>query len=218
MKARDYVHRGTGRFSKILSAHPDRALFDTVLARGHDWVVAPTLGAIIPGWLLLIPTEEQLNFREWSSNSNSTRNPSELVEKVCDQLALDKSKSMWFEHGPEHDGSIVGCGVDYAHIHILIDPPFSFDQFCDEASREVNLNWTTVASSEVYGGLSATKSYLVACSQNVGLFAENVEEIGSQFFRKVIAGLVGASQEWNYREFPNIENVQATIDLIHRRN
>ncbi len=215
MKARGFVHRGTGRFSKILSAESDRALFDTVLARGDDWVVAPTLGAIVPGWLLLIPKKESLNFKDWSAISKKT--PSELVEEVCCNIGLEKSEVIWFEHGPALDGSLVGCGVDYAHIHILINPPFSFDQFAKSASQDAGLKWTASQPEGVYGGLSDHVSYVLACNDKKALFAENVEEIGSQFFRRVIAKLAGVSHEWNYREFPHIANVQATIDLIDQR-
>ena len=62
------TNAGVGRFSSLLSRHVcPKPLYDEVLARLHNCVVTPTLGSIIPNWLLIIPEEPILNFSEWKT-------------------------------------------------------------------------------------------------------------------------------------------------------
>ena len=41
-------------------------------------------------------------------------------------LGLGADEIVWFEHGPCSTGTSIGCGLDHAHIHVLIRPSFSF--------------------------------------------------------------------------------------------
>src|SRR5947209_2503096 len=112
-----------------------RALLDGVGAAAHDrpllttpkWIVAPTLGAIIPGWLLALPRRAVLNFNQWAAAEGES--PETILQQLTEHLGLAAHEVIWFEHGPLNNGTVVGCGLDHAHIHILIRPPFTFDSF-----------------------------------------------------------------------------------------
>lgn len=41
--------------------------------------------------------------------------------------------------------------------------------------------------------------------------AQNVESVGSQFFRRVIAELIHQPNAWDYRTHPHLDNVRETI-------
>jgi hypothetical protein len=60
---------GPVRFRELLCGHYycQRAAYDQVLLETHDCVVAPTLGSIVPNWLLIVPRRPAVNFRVWQA-------------------------------------------------------------------------------------------------------------------------------------------------------
>jgi hypothetical protein len=62
--------------------------------------------------------------------------------------------------------------------------------------------------------LGEGQSYCIAgCGEDV-ILACDVERAGSQFFRRVVASLTGASAEWDYRRHPHFENIRTTIEVF----
>ncbi len=202
-----------GRFATLLSPSGcPRPAYDQVVLDGDDWVVAPTLGSILPNWLLLVPRKGAVTFAQWRQDTG--KEPDKIVDGILARLGARPSRSIWFEHGPAIRGSAVGCGVDYAHIHLLIDAPFSFDKFTAAVKTACTLNWRETTPSMAYRSISANRSYLIGSSTRRSILAEGVEDVGSQFFRRVIAGLVGRPDSWNYRTHPYTENVEKTLEAF----
>jgi len=109
----------------------------------------------------------------------------------------------------------VGCGIDHAHLHILINPPFSFDDFASESQRIGDVHWELQRAETVYNSIEPSNSYLVAASSDgEATFARNVEQVGSQFFRRVIANLVDMPALWDYKLHPHLNNVVSTIENL----
>ncbi len=192
-----------GEISSVAANH-DRPL----LARA-DWLVAPTLGAIVPNWLLLIPRDPVLNFRAWSELR--ARSPEQLLFDVRQHLGLREDEIIWFEHGPRIAGTATGCGLDHAHIHILLRPRFSFEAFTKKAQSLSKLEWIVGASEEAYHRLTVDRSYLIAGSGVTTIVAQDVEATGSQFFRRVIGALADAGDAWDYRRCPHTDHIAETI-------
>jgi hypothetical protein len=113
-------------------------------------------------------------------------------------------------------GSILGCGVEHAHLHLLIDPPFSFDEFTSAVVSASDLAWSKDIGGPFYEKLSGHPSYLFMACEDRQFAARNVEAVGSQFFRRVIAGMVGQRDAWDYKRFPHISNVEMTIQKFSR--
>jgi ATP adenylyltransferase len=201
---------GMRRFEALLKggfsfgAEHDRPL----LAR-PKWLVAPTIGAIVPNWLLLIPRDPVLNFQMWADLHS--RSPTLLLEDVRLHLGLRADEIIWFEHGPHSAGTSVGCGLDHAHIHILIRPSFSFETFTNAARSLSGLEWSADKCSDAYQTIDIEHSYLVAGSGGGTIVTQDVEAAGSQFFRRVVAALANAEGAWDYRRFPHVHHVSQTI-------
>jgi len=124
---------------------------------------------------------------------------------------VSEDRAIWFEHGASEPGSALGCGVDHAHLHLIIDGPFSFDQFASEVSKARGLKWERRQASTVHHAVKGCESYLVAASAEQAVLAQDVEQAGSQFFRRVIAKLADQPEAWNYRTHPHLENVRESI-------
>lgn len=116
----------TDRFATLLGdRRRGSEIYDQPLLETDSWVVAPTLGAIVPNWLIALPRHASLNFKSWQQATG--HNPAEIVARVCAHLDLSVEQVLWFEHGPRDVGTVVGCGIDYAHLHILFDLDFTLD-------------------------------------------------------------------------------------------
>jgi ATP adenylyltransferase len=205
------------RFRELLCGREnERAAYDQVLLETHECIVAPTLGSIIPNWLLVVPRRPVVSFRKWQA---ATRiNPVWLVGEILAELEIEAERTIWFEHGPSAEGSPVGCGIDHAHLHVLVGAPFTFDQFVTSAAEDTRVNWLRSPSWEAYDSISAGSSYLVGGSPNEAVLAEDVECVGSQFFRRVVARLAGKPHQWNYKTHAHLDNVRRTVaDIAGRR-
>lgn len=201
---------GSQRFTAILSESQCASLpCDHVLSESNDCLVVPTLGSILPNWLLVIPRQQTINYVQWRKVTGLE--PSQIVNDVMAMHDISSERAIWFEHGPANPGSIVGCGVDHAHLHIIAGAPFSFDDFVATSMRMSALNWERLPPAEVHRSLSDGNSYLMAASGNRGVIAENVDNVGSQFFRRVVATLSGCPDAWDYRTHPHLENVHMTL-------
>ena len=202
---------GKRRFEALLSG-ASQAVYDQPLLDRGDWLVVPTLGAVLPGWVLIIPRHRALSFRDWATAS--TQSALSVLDEVISHLKLKTDEVIWFEHGPAKEGTLVGCGIDHAHLHLLIRPRFSFDLFVDHARAAASLEWTGVPAEASYSELPHELSYLVAGSGKCAIRAIGVERIGSQFFRKVVAMLDGNPASWDYHSCPNLPNIEQTVAMF----
>jgi ATP adenylyltransferase len=189
-----------------------RPLYDQILFETEKCVVAPTLGSILPYWLLVIPRTPFTNFANWRAETRI--DPFDVVSKVQEALRVTSDRTIWFEHGPATSGSAIGCGVDHAHLHVILDAPFSFDEFAHAAVNAIDLDWRPGASKMVYRTIGSRRSYLIAASGDKSVYAQQVERAGSQFFRRLIAELVGLPEMWDYKTHMHIENVRRTLDTF----
>lgn len=205
------ISRATaGRFAALLR-QPDgrRAEYDQPLLESTDWVVAPTLGAIVPNWLIALPRDPALNLRAWKKQFG--RAPQGILDDLCEHLGVTFSDLVWFEHGPVSPNSPIGCGTDYAHLHIIFQPSFTFEDFAQQSITLSQLWWKRATFSSAYESLPDTGSYLVAGSGDQCILTSQVESTGSQFFRQVVGLLSDRVSAWNYKRFPHADNIAKTI-------
>lgn len=207
------LHGENRRFDALLSGS-SRAAYDRPLLDRGEWLVAPTLGAITSGWLLALPRRQVLSFRDSTLNGGPL--PLSVVDDVRTHLGLKPEEIIWFEHGPASAGTVVGCGLDHAHIHILLRPSFSVEDFFDRARSATELNWRGSSAVDCYAQLAPTRSYFAAGSGDRAICASDVEPAGSQFFRRVVADLVGVEASWDYRRFAHLPQVEETIAMFKR--
>ena len=199
------------RFSELLQPQTGgRAPYNQILLERSDWVIAPTAGPIVPNWLIAVPRRRALSFRDWKRRCGFS--PLGIIADLCAHLRISLSDIVWFEHGPADFNSPVGCGTDYAHLHIIFQPRFIFDEFVTQSASISRLTWKRTTLENAYKSLPDSHSYLVAGSGDLGIYTSQVESTGSQFFRRVVGALSDSMDTWNYRYYPHTKNVLKTID------
>jgi ATP adenylyltransferase len=202
--------RDSGRFAFLNSlAECPRPIYDQILFESHGCVITPTLGSILPNWLLIVPRSKTLNFQQWSEETGES--PMKVVKSLIAKYAVSKGRVLWFEHGPARTESVLGCGVDQAHLHLIYDAPFSAADLRLTAARSGKLDWFLGKSDSIYASIRQKGSYLMVGSEDTAGCARDVEHVGSQFLRKVIACMVDQPDTWNYRTHPHLANVRETI-------
>jgi ATP adenylyltransferase len=117
-----------------------------------------------------------------------------------------------FEHGPAFARRKVGCSVDHAHLHIV---PFAFDiekaarPFMPHASEWSRASWSDCREAHLAG-----RDYLYF-EQPIGQGCISTHsDFGSQVFRKAIASQLGRPDDFNWREYPEVQTVTRTINAF----
>lgn len=191
----------------------NRFVWNKILFQSKNFVVIPTIGSLVEGWLLIVPKEHFLCIG--ALNDKLLLELKSFKEFIYNTLNKCYSSIVFFEHGPAKSNQAIGCGVDHAHLHVL---PFKYD-LVSEANRISNipLKWESV------NGLDGLKdfykkglSYLYV-EQKIGksLVATH-PEIPSQFFRRIIAESVGKPEKYNWKEYVEEQNINVTIRKIEK--
>ena len=198
------------RFHSILhGTQSTNAVWDTVLVKVDDYTVVPTLGSIVPYWHLVLPRKPCTNLREHLSRKGSG-NLDEMLKLIATKHP--SRRVLWFEHGAIQHGSTVGCGVDQAHLHVILDTPFGFSEFRSAAEREFS-DWQVTSTTDVYSRIAqGIEYYAFGDLESAHSVSANGKQ-RSQFFRRIVADLVGRPDQWNYREYPHLGQVSQTVRI-----
>jgi ATP adenylyltransferase len=206
----------TTRFSWITDPTntPPVKIWDSILAESANFIALPSLGSLVPGWTLVVPKRPALCLAEMSPIERTELRT--IVCKIRHVLGKVGHQVFEFEHGVAQTGSLAGCGVDQAHLHVV---PLSFDLIdCLDYHRDaVKFEWPSKFTEGLVPETFAGSEYLW-CSDGAAR-----SRIGrpirpeSQWFRRVVARELGLASSWNYSEYPFEENILQTLDLFRSK-
>lgn len=180
----------------------EKPAYDIVVAQNEHFVAMPSLGSIVPGWMLLVPRRPMTTLS--LMNSDERQSLEALRTEITERLASYRASAIFaFEHGG-HTRSVVSCGVDRAHLHLV---PLDFDLI--EAARKHDLGWQPCVSvSALSEDVTSGREYLFAESTDAALIGFPKAPT-SQWFRRLIAQECGV-EEWDYKTAPKLEQIKAT--------
>jgi len=184
------------------------APWDTVLHESGNFVIVPTKGALVPGWLLVVAKRHALCVGALSGT--------ELDELTsCLTWARDLVQENFgpptiFEHGPSQAGTTLGCGIDHVHVHVA---PLKFSLQKAVNDRFPRVKWQPLLD------ISATRSLFELRTDYCFVKEPNEEgmywcspPIGvTQIFRRAIAAELGIPDEFDYRTHTQLSNVIHTL-------
>jgi ATP adenylyltransferase len=202
------------RFAWIMDDSMSRseALWDREILRTERFVAVPSAGSLVAGWMLVVPRRPMLNLSQTTADE---RNELEgIASDIADRLGVGGQEIYFFEHGSRAVGSLTGCGVDQAHLHIV---PLPFDLIAAATARkDGGIAWRD-ERDDILGldALPADGEYVALWSRSdrrpmIGAVMEPV----SQWIRRVIADKLGIGAEWNYRSHPQQDRVRETLRLL----
>jgi ATP adenylyltransferase len=200
----------TSRFDwviKHLSVGP-RSPFDRDLRSYEEAAVTPTMGAITPSWLLVIPRVEACCFADL--NSPLRKGVLNIFEELRCAIQDFSSKTFMFEHGARRVGSSIGCGVDQAHVHVV---GLEFDLVQSTISSDRLVQWDRVDIRDPWAGIGQGCEYYLISDFEVAFVSYSATG-KSQYFRQIIARELSRPSEWDYRLFEHEQNARETIRLL----
>lgn len=176
----------------------DKPIYETA-----NFAVLPSLGGFVEGWTLIVPKAPTINLQALPQALHGEFR--ELTQLVQNAVERSYGKASLFEHGPEVAGSLMGCGADQAHLHVV---PFIFADL-----PSVDGEWMAADGAMPFDAPKALGDYLWLASSGLAHICLPAV-VTSQFFRKKIAESLGASTSWDYKLQPHHDTVLATSERL----
>jgi diadenosine tetraphosphate (Ap4A) HIT family hydrolase len=191
-----------------LNPKRQRQVWNEPLLETQSFVVIPSLGALVEGWVLIVPKRHEIAM-------GALANPlltelRDLKQNVAAALGeYYRSPVCALEHGPSHAGCTLGCGVDHAHLHLV---PIGFDIRAAVAPYMPDrTQWRPATIEDCRAAIRNGVGYLYL-EQPIGSgHIATDADFGSQLFRRAIGTAVGLADQFSWRDYPQIGNVEATI-------
>ena len=191
------------------------AYFNEALFESENFKVIPSLGSLVEGWLLIVPKNHYISFGHIEDTA-LYEEAQFVLEYVCQKVKSIYGDFVVFEHGAIDCGSVVGCGVDYAHIHIV---PVSVDLQTESQRYIADILWTDYPSLEHTKYFVASGSSYLLLKTDENNFKIGVSEnIPSQTFRKIIAEKIGLKDEFDWKKYFFENNILKTINQFKSFN
>jgi ATP adenylyltransferase len=199
------------RLCSNLIPHASSEVWDTPLFQSANFVAVPSLGALVEGWLLLIPKRHVLSLGSLPDSMHEELNEFKGLLYVA--LTQYYGEVCAFEHGPSKEKSAVGCGVDHAHLHIV---PMTLDLSIEVTPYlPAGVTWAPADLRDCQNAHQRGLDYLYfeQPTNGRGRIAMG-RELGSQLFRRAIAAHLEIPEEYNWREHAQVPNILETIKVI----
>jgi ATP adenylyltransferase len=189
-----------------------RALWDTPLFETDDFVAVPSLGSLVPGWLLVVPRRESLCLGQLSSEHRERLG--NFVEEIVPILESRFGPVAAFEHGPARRNSAVGCGVNYTHLHLV---PTECDLRSQASVLVPQIKWHSCAGIDDTEAFSRRGEQYVYLQQRFGATPAAIGTspvLPSQLFRRIIAKHVGKSESYDWKQHPQLSTISETVAIL----
>lgn len=189
----------------------NRRFWNEPLVETANFVVLPSLGSLVEGWVLTVPKQHVISTgglppalrSELDTLTSQVRN---VLREIYGKPIVE------FEHGPSAAKHGTGCGVDHAHLHLV---PIDCDlqswatPFLPTGQDWLHGGWTQ--REEAYrGGLD----YLYLRKDDGQEFITVSADFGSQIFRRAIAEHLGIADRFNWRTNSELSTVRRTIEAF----
>lgn len=201
------------RFCEALFTRSPR-MENRPLWHGEHSVVLPTLGMIVPNWFLVVPRVHTFNFAQQPIVAR--QEISGLVGTIWAAVAGKGDQLLLFEHGAQHSGSAVGCGLDHAHLHVIVAPHQLAGAIWSAMERDLHAEATESSIDELLSGVDKDIPYYISWFNGRRLLEQPAFREVSQRFRRLIATVAGVPDCWNYREYQFRGNIANTIAGVRR--
>jgi len=178
---------------------PDEEYVRRVPVETDNFAVIPSLGALVPGHMLICPKQ---HIRSFGVLSSELWQEFLWLKDTMASILADRYDAPvhFFEHGSRNIGHKIVCTVDHAHLHCL---PGHVDVW--PALTEFQWKWVPIARLSDIGSVQGKYEYLYYESpQGVAGLCSALSHEGfpSQILRRVFAQLLNCEERWNWRVIP----------------
>jgi len=191
----------------VLCNIDNNKLENTVIDESDNFIVLPSIGALVDGYLMIVSKKHINSMSELKENEkkeyeNLLKKYRNLFKKIYNKFPII------FEHGsPVDDSDIKASSVVHAHTHIVNH------KFVNEDMIIKKLNFNKIDNLNC---LSKEQNYIMYINPlNFCYVSYNFEPI-SQMMRKIIAKDLGYENKFDWKEEMFIENINSTIRKLKK--
>ncbi len=168
----------------------------------------PSLGQLVPGYLLLVPIH---HYRALADMSAEDLNTAETLKRgLTDQMRDTYGNCLSFEHGARTPDA-GGCGINHAHLHIV---PFPAEKDpVEELIRAFPVE--EVSNLLELKRIQPGRSYLYYESVRGKRYTFFPPTIPSQYIRSLLAEAIGI-HSWDWRQCGREERFLSTLARTSR--
>lgn len=175
-----------------------------------NFVALVSLGALVEGWTLVVPKKHFICLGAIPDLLIDEMR--EVKSALYSALRQSYGRVCAFEHGPSRPNCNLGCGVDHAHLHMV---PLDFDLIAAVTPfLPENTLWCDADADECRSSFRRGEDYLYLEQPEGCTRIATHQSFASQLFRRAIALKVGRPAQFNWREYPQIPTVNATLDKL----
>ncbi|PYU33171.1 MAG: hypothetical protein DMG28_09070 [Acidobacteria bacterium] len=191
-------------FSRIYAHDSKRR----ILLRSEEFVVIPSLGQIVEGYLLVVPTTHRTALGDIPDESL------EELRRLCGRvravLECEYGSCIFFEHGTRL-ADVGGCGVYHAHLHAFPFPSFLGDPVNSLRSKFPYRELGDL--SEIKRQTEGLAAYLFYQNSHAESYVFETGVLPSQYVRKLLAEALN-KDDWDWRTVGREEQLLATISRL----
>lgn len=183
-----------------------------VLHETDGFIVTPSIGALVPGYCLVLPTTHVRSIGHLPLQQLCRLEV--LLDDVATRLARGfGGRVLYYEHGPVSVERPAGSCADHAHLHVVPVP-----DGVDLATRfRADFDAYPIAGLGALGRqVERNESYLLLGEHGGDVLLSDAGRVVSQHFRRVLAAQLGRHDEWDWVLHAHADHVWATIDQYPR--
>ena len=184
--------------------------WDYVIESGTNYVIVPSKGALLPGWLLVVGTKHHLSRASMALHEFADFEVG--IQQACAIVQPKFGPATVFESGPSYKGTSIGCGIDHVHVHVL---PLQFS--LADATRRIftDINWVIWNEFRQLQDLHTLGEpyYFIKEPDREPLYTVPTVR-SSQLLRKVIAAETGQTDLWDYSQYCGRSNARKTLKTV----
>ena len=193
--------------SEFRSFFTQTELKSRVIHNTQNFICLAALGAIRPGYILLLPKKHLFSFA--FLDPSLAQEAEQLKSKLSNKIRKLFSDFIIFEHGVINSEATGGGCIDHAHLHFF---PSNVDLFGYLSSEFTYLPIEHIRDLNVF---CAKQQPYLYYEKNGYAYAFLVNKtIPSQFLRRIIMEREGMEGQWDWSVYPGKNDVIKTVQLF----
>jgi diadenosine tetraphosphate (Ap4A) HIT family hydrolase len=202
----EFCDEFAGGAANSFAAYYAQELESRKIFEQDDFRVLPSLGQIMPGYLLVVPTR---HFRAFADLTHEQLKAAEALKtSLTGKLRSIYGDCLLFEHGVRTSGS-GGCGISHAHLHLV---PFPDEK--DPVEELIRaFPFEEVSNLVELGRVQPGRSYLYYESVHSKKYVFYPPFIPSQYVRRLLAEALGVGA-WDWRQCGREERLLKTLSQV----
>lgn len=197
------------RFCHLCDPHREHmSPWDHIIISSRTFLVVPSKGALVPGWLMVIPRRHVLSTSVMTKDE--FKDLHDILAETKAIVADTFGPPTVFEHGAACANTTFGCGIDHAHVHVV---PLPF-HLRTAVQSSVDVEWSQSEDEFLKVTSTLRAPYVAFSGPDLATWVATPNNIPRQFFRRMIATRLGRPDQFDYDQYPEPSNAVQTLSRM----